>query len=61
MVHGPEGDGDGHSCAAALAGQVDNVAAFCREQQISRQTFYKCRRRFGNEGTDGLQERSRRP
>jgi hypothetical protein len=25
--------------ATALVGQVDNVAAFCRSQQISRQTF----------------------
>ena len=47
--------------AAALAGQVENVAAFCREQQISRQTFYKLRRRFGEDGLDGLQDRSRRP
>ena len=30
-----------------LAGQIDNVSQFCREQQISRQTFYKWRRRFG--------------
>jgi transposase InsO family protein len=47
--------------AAALAGQVDNVAAFCRERQISRQTFYKFRARFEEEGIDGLQDRSRRP
>lgn len=47
--------------AAALAGQVDNVAEFCRRNQISRQTFYKFRRRFGADGIDGLQDRSRRP
>ena len=47
--------------AAALAGQVDNVAAFCRDEQISRQTFYKFRRRFRDEGIEGLQDRSRRP
>ena len=33
--------------ATALAGQVENVAEFCREQQISRETFYKWRQRFG--------------
>ena len=47
--------------AAALAGAVPNVAVFCREQQISRQTFYKWRARFRAEGIVGLQERSRRP
>jgi transposase InsO family protein len=47
--------------AAALAGQVENVAEFCRREQISRQTFYKFRRRFRDEGIVGLQERSRRP
>ena len=47
--------------AAALAGQVDNVAEFCRREQISRQTFYKYRARFGEEGIGGLQDRSRRP
>jgi len=47
--------------ATALAGQIDNVAQFCRDQQISRQTFYKFRRRFGEEGLAGLQDRSRRP
>ncbi|MFZ0832536.1 MAG: helix-turn-helix domain-containing protein, partial [Mycobacterium sp.] len=47
--------------ATALAGQVENVAAFCRRQQISRQTFYKWRRRFGDDGLVGLQEQSRRP
>jgi transposase InsO family protein len=47
--------------AAALAGQVENVAEFCRREQISRQTFYKFRRRFRDEGIVGLQDRSRRP
>jgi transposase InsO family protein len=47
--------------AAAMAGGVGNVARFCRDQQISRQTFYKWRRRFAASGIDGLQELSRRP
>jgi len=47
--------------ATALAGQVDNVAEFCRSQQISRETFYKWRKRFLEQGLDGLAERSRRP
>lgn len=48
--------------ATALAGQVENVAEFCRRAQISRVTFYKWRRRFDAQGWDGLlQERSRRP
>jgi transposase InsO family protein len=47
--------------AAALAGQIDNVAEFCRREQISRQTFYKYRARFHVEGIDGLKDRSRRP
>ena len=47
--------------AAALAGQIDNVSQFCRDRQISRQTFYKYRRRFGVHGLAGLQEQSRRP
>lgn len=47
--------------AAALAGQVDNVAEFCRSKKISRETFYKWRRRFHEGGFDGLREQSRRP
>jgi transposase InsO family protein len=47
--------------AAALAGQVDNVAEFCRRERISRQTFYKFRGRFRDGGLDGLRDRSRRP
>src|SRR3954451_2296324 len=47
--------------AAALANGVDDVAAFCRAQQISRQTYYKWKKRFELEGLDGLRDRSRRP
>ncbi len=47
--------------AAALAGQIENVAQFCRDNQISRETFYKYRRRFRYGGIEGLQELSRRP
>ena len=47
--------------ATAYVGQVVNVSQFCREQQISRETFYKWRARFLAEGIDGLSERSRRP
>lgn len=47
--------------ATALAGQIDNVSQFCRDRQISRQTFYKFRRRFAQDGIAGLQDRSRRP
>ncbi|EHI14671.1 IS481 family transposase [Mycolicibacterium thermoresistibile] len=47
--------------AAAVAGEIDNVAEFCRRRKISRQTFYKFRRRFRDSGIEGLQELSRRP
>jgi transposase InsO family protein len=47
--------------AAAYTGQIENVSGYCRDQQISRQSFYKYRRRFGAEGLAGLQDRSRRP
>lgn len=47
--------------ATAYAGQIDNVSQFCRDQQISRQTFYKFRRRFAQGGLAGLQDLSRRP
>ncbi|WP_439644622.1 helix-turn-helix domain-containing protein [Gordonia soli] len=47
--------------ATALAGGVENVAQFCREHHVSRQTFYKWRRRFAAEGLAGLEPRSRRP
>jgi transposase InsO family protein/transposase-like protein len=38
-----------------------NVSGLCRELTISRETFYKYRRRFEAEGPSGLVERSRRP
>jgi transposase InsO family protein len=49
--------------AAAVLGAVreGEVSAFCREHSISRQTFYKYRRRFKAEGQVGLEPRSRRP
>lgn len=47
--------------AAALAQGVDDVAGFCRAQGISRQTYYKWKRRFDREGLDGLRDRSRQP
>ena len=36
--------------ATALAGEIENVAEFCRRHQISRVTFYKWRARFAAEG-----------
>jgi transposase-like protein len=49
--------------AAVTGGLPDpfNVAAFCRQQNITRQTFYKYRRRFQAEGLAGLEARSRAP
>ena len=47
--------------AAALDQGVDDVAEFCRAQGISRETYYKWKRRFDSEGLDGLRDRSRRP
>jgi transposase InsO family protein len=38
-----------------------NLAAWCRQLGISRQTAYKWRRRFAAEGPAGLAERSRAP
>jgi transposase InsO family protein len=38
-----------------------NVTGLCSELGISRQTFYKYRRRYAAEGVMGLVERSRRP
>lgn len=38
-----------------------NVSALCGELGISRQSFYKYRRRWQAEGPQGLAERSRRP
>lgn len=37
------------------------VSDVCRELEISRETFYKYKRRFAAEGPAGLVERSRRP
>jgi transposase InsO family protein len=45
----------------AVASEGLNVAAFCREHGISRQTFYVWRRRYRTEGPDGLEARSRAP
>jgi transposase InsO family protein len=46
---------------AAIASEDLNVAAFCREHGISRQTFYGWRRRYRLEGLDSLEVRSRAP
>jgi transposase InsO family protein len=45
----------------AVASEDVNVAAFCREQGISRETFYVWRRRYLAEGLDGLEPRPRAP
>ena len=45
----------------AVASEDVDVAAFCREHRISRQTFYVWRRRYMEFGLDGLQARSRAP
>ena len=48
---------------AAVSGSLEglNVAGLCRSLGISRQSFYKWRARYGAEGLEGLQERSRAP
>ena len=46
---------------AAVTAKEINVAAFCREQNISRDTFYRWRARFGAEGLAGLEPRSSAP
>lgn len=46
---------------AAIASADVNVAAFCREHGISRETFYVWRRRYRDEGLDGLEPRARAP
>ena len=38
-----------------------NVAGFCRDHGVSRDTFYEVRRRFAVEGDAGLEPRSRAP
>ena len=45
----------------AVASDALNVAAFCREHGVSRQTFYEWRRRYLADGLDGLEPRSRAP
>jgi transposase InsO family protein len=49
--------------AMVLAGSCDavSVTALCAELEISRQTFYRLRRRYVVEGPAGLKPRSRRP
>lgn len=50
--------------AVAYFLQVDpaqDVTSFCAEQGISRQTYYRLRRRFLAEGLEGLVPRSTRP
>lgn len=42
-------------------GTTVTVAEFCRQHDMSRQTFYKYRRRFEAEGVAGLVPRSTRP
>jgi transposase InsO family protein len=46
---------------AAITGGEINVAAFCRERKISRQTFYGWQRRYREEGLAGLEARSSAP
>lgn len=46
---------------AAVTGGEINVAAFCREMGVSRETFYVWRRRFAEEGLAGLEPRSTAP
>ncbi|MHA3705256.1 integrase core domain-containing protein [Jatrophihabitans sp. YIM 134969] len=47
--------------AIAYADETLDVTAFCVKHHISRQTFYKFRRRFVEGGVEALQERSRAP
>jgi transposase InsO family protein len=46
---------------AAVADPGVNVSAFCAAHGVSRQTFYKWRRRYEAEGLAGLEPRSRAP
>ena len=49
---------------AALAASVDpdlSVSALCADLGISRDTYYRLRRRFAEDGLEGLLARSRRP
>src|SRR5918994_7453479 len=45
----------------AVASEEVNVAAFCREHGLSRETFYVWRRRYQAEGLAGLEPHSRAP
>ena len=45
----------------AVASPTTNVSEFCREHGLSRETFYVWRRRYQQDGVDGLRERSRAP
>ena len=45
----------------AVASDGVNVAAFCREHGLTRETFYVWRRRYLAEGLEGLEPRSRAP
>jgi transposase InsO family protein len=47
--------------AAAVASEAINVAAFCREHGVSRDTFYRWRDRYKEEGLAGLEPRSSAP
>lgn len=47
--------------AAAVTGGVINVSEFCREHGISRDTFYRWRNRYRDEGLAGLEVRSSAP
>lgn len=44
-----------------LGAGTKTVTAFCQEHGISRQTFYKWRRRYQAGGLDGLENKSRAP
>jgi transposase InsO family protein len=46
---------------AAVTGGEINVAAFCRDRNISRDTFYRWRARYQDEGLTGLEPRSTAP
>jgi transposase InsO family protein len=46
---------------AAVTGGEINVAAFCREHDVSRDTFYRWRKRYRDEGLAGLEPRSSTP
>jgi transposase InsO family protein len=52
---------DARMMAAVMDPGSRGVRALCAELGISRQSFYKWRRRYAEEGLAGLAERSRRP